>query len=172
MSRVYWQFQNKPKLAAWMAMVGRQFDDLEQAFQSLLTLLNIDASNGAQLDNLGRVVGQPRQGVDDITYRLYLRARIKASHSSGTGEDIYVVIGALFGLPMVLVNSPVKTFALTIIGAITRTQALVAASFLTDAKEAGARGILIWQEAPAAAMFTFDTGPGLDVGLFAGAVSV
>lgn len=153
-------------------MIARQAQDLEDSAQAILTITNIDGSIGAQLDNLGRFVGQARVGLDDATYRQYLRARILANKSSGTSEALYRVFTALLGLPLRLVNAPVKTFLLHVNGAITRAQAMAALDFLIDSKEAGAHGILVWQETPTAALFTLDSGPGLDVGLFAGAASV
>jgi hypothetical protein len=170
---IYWQFRGKPKIQAWVDMVARQFQDLEDAYQSILTITNIDDSAGAQLDALGRVLGQPRGGVDDVTYRLYLRAAIVARKSRGRGEDIYRVFTALFpSSTFVLRSGGVKSFYIRVGQMLTRAQALVAQQFLQKAKEAGARANVIWQESPTNALFTLDTGPGLDVGVFTGALSV
>ena len=129
-------------------MIARQVQDFEDAAQALLTIISIDDSIGAQLDNLGRLVGQPRVNADDATYRLYLKARIVARRSNGTPELIYKVFRALFGSPsMVLVTSGVgvKAFRLTLNTAITAAQAVIGLSFLRDAKESGARAVLEWQ---------------------------
>ena len=172
-ARIYWQFKGKPKIQAWVDMVAKQFADLEDAFQSLLTLPSIDDSAGAQLDLLGRLLGQARGGVDDATYRLYLRAAIVAEKSGGRGEDIYRTFAALFpGSPLLLVSGGVKSFYLRVGQVLTRAQALVGQQFLLRAKEAGARANLIWQESPTAALFTLDSGPGLDSGVFTGALPV
>jgi uncharacterized protein DUF2612 len=171
--RIYQQFKGKPKILAWVDMIARQAQDLEDAFQALFTLVNIDDSFGAQLDNLGRVLGQPRNGVADSVYRLYLRARIVAEKSGGRSEDIYRVFAALFpGAPLYLRSGGIKSFFLRIGAQLTRAQALVAAQFLTEAKEAGARADLIWQESPTNALFTLDAGPGFGVGVFTGAIGV
>lgn len=172
-TRLYAQFRDKVTHKQWADLLGRQQQDVEDATQTLLTLLDIDASEGVQLDVIGRIVGQPRTGVDDPTYRLYLRARILANRSTGTVENIYAVMRALFGQDTarpVYSGGWVKQFSIRLGFVLTRTQALVALEFLGDAKEAGARGILEWIESPASAVFTYDSGPGYDVGVWAGAL--
>ena len=177
-SRLFTQFRGKTTWNAWCdEVLGPQFQDLEDAAQTLLTLLDIDDSDGVQLDTIGRVVGQPRNGVDDPTYRLYLSARILANKSTGTVEDIFKVMRALFGQDETLPTYQggwVKQFSIKIGAVLTRAEALIAADFLGDSKEAGARGILEWIETAPASMFQFDgtaspTGLGFDVGYFAGA---
>ncbi len=142
-SRFYEQFKGLPKITAWSDMIAAQAQDLENAAQTLLTIISIDDSIGAQLDNLGRIIGQARVGVVDPTYQLYLRARIVANKSTGTGESIYRVFRALFGdLGYIIRNGGNKSFALLVIGILTPLQLAVALSFLREAKEAGARAVL------------------------------
>jgi hypothetical protein len=177
-SRLYTQFRSATTWQAWCdEVLGPQFQDLEDAGQTLLTLLDIDDSEGVQLDTIGRVIGQPRNGVNDETYRLYLSARVLANKSTGTVDDIFKVMRALFGEDETLPTYQggwVKQFSIRIGAALTRSEALIATEFLGDSKEAGARGILEWRESAPALMFQFDgtaspTGLGFDVGYFAGA---
>lgn len=171
-SRLYTQFRNKVTWEKWVVLLGRQFQDLEDATQTLFSFFDIDNVSGLQLDLIGRVVGQPRNGVSDADYRLYLRARIATNRSTGTPEDLYRVFRALFGASIGLVvttsNIGVKAFALRVKGVITHAQAAIGLSFLRDAKESGARALLEWQESVDANLFRFDSGPGFDVGVFAG----
>ncbi len=171
--RLYTQFRNKVTWEKWVQLLGRQAQDVEDAGQSLLTLWDIANSEGANLDRIGRAIGQKRLGTDDPTYRLYLFARVVSNKSTGTPENIYAVMRALFGddAGPVYKGGWVKQFAVKIAGVVlTRAQALVAVEFLHTSKESGARGILEWQESPTAALFTFDSGPGYDVGVYAGAL--
>lgn len=171
--RLYWQFRNLPNITAWADMIAAQAQDLEDAAQLLLTIVNIDDSVGAQLDVIGRVVGQIRAGASDAIYRLYLKARIIANRSSGTPEQLFSIMRALFGSTAAPRYYPgfVKQFVLDISGAVlTREQALVGTQFLVSKEESGARGIFKWHESPTAALFRFDIGPGFDVGVFAGAL--
>lgn len=172
-SRLYTQFRGKATWIAWCdEVLGPQFQDLEDAGQTLLTMLDIEASEGVQLDVIGRIVGQPRNGVDDPTYRLYLSARVLANRSTGTVEDIFKVMRALFGQDEALPRYEpgwVKQFAIRLGAVLTRGEALIGVDFLGDAKEAGARAILEWQEYGATATFAFYNGPHLATGIDAGA---
>ncbi len=163
LSRFYAQFQGKANLEALARdVVGPQAQDLEDAFQSLLIFLDIDNAEGAQLDMIGDIVEQPRSGVDDPIYRLYLRAKIRANKSSGTPEDLYAVFGAMFGSKaaglFVYTQGATavqgKQFQFRIVSPITAAQEAIALAFLAIAKEAAARAVLEWQETPDASTLT------------------
>jgi hypothetical protein len=165
-SRLFAQFATKPKIKAWAAMLARQATDLEDAAQAILTITNIDGSIGAQLDVLGRFINQPRVGLDDVTYRQYLRARILANKSVGTPEALYRVFLALFpGAALRITTSAigVKAFKLSV-GAVAMTVAQIAAaiSFLRDSKEAGARAILEYQQVPDSQLLRWNAQPGFE----------
>lgn len=171
-SRLYTQFRGKITWEKWVVFLGQQFQDLEDATQTLFGFFDIDNVSGVQLDLIGRLVGQQRNGVDDATYRSYLKARIVANRSTGTPEDLYRVFRALYGSTIGLVVTTsdigVKAFSIRVRGVITHAQAMVGRVFLRDSKEAGARALLEWQEDVDANLFRFDSGPGFDAGLFAG----
>lgn len=168
-TRLYTQFRDKTTWLLWVALLARQAQDLEDAAQSLLTIFDIDNSSGIQLDVIGRIVGQTRQGAIDSEYRLGLKARILANKSSGTPENIF----ALFlGAPMVYSLGVIKEFAVRVASVpITPAEAAGAVMLLGVAREAGARALFEWQEYVNAQMFTFDgaAGTGFDDGHFAGA---
>lgn len=184
LGRLYTQYRGKVTWEKWVALLARQFQDLEDSGQTLFSILDIDNGvGGVQLDLIGRLVGRARRGVIDSTYRLYLKAQIIANRSSGTAENIYDVFRALFGTdarPVYELEGE-KQFSVRLRKVITDIEAAVAAEFLGIAKEAGARGILEWQPDDDDGMFTFDAGttptgftspiPGLgyDEGEYAGA---
>lgn len=70
---------------------------VEDAFQQILTLRWIDTASGAQLDMLGRTVGQDRGGRTDDVYRIWLRARVRLNRTRGTPEDLISVFSAIVG---------------------------------------------------------------------------
>jgi hypothetical protein len=161
-TRLYVQFRDKTTHQMWCEVLGQQAQDAEDAVQTLNDLLNIDVAEGVQLDVIGRIVGQPRLGLDDATYRTTIRARIQTNASDGSPEDIYPVIRALFPeysaftyLVITTSNIGVKAFSLRIDATISRAAALRALSFLSDAKEAGARGLLKWRSQTSATTFTY-----------------
>lgn len=73
-----------------IALMG-EFQVLEEAINQLYTGYWIDEAVGAQLDVLGKIVGQARQGFSDADYRRLIRARISVNRSKGTIEDILKV---------------------------------------------------------------------------------
>ena len=58
------------------ALGGQQIQDLEDTLISLLDRLDISTMEGDQLDLIGGIVGQDRQGFTDTKYRLFLQAKI------------------------------------------------------------------------------------------------
>lgn len=153
-ARLYTQFRDATSWQKWCdEVLGPQAQDLEDAAQSLLTMCSIADSEGAQLDVIGRLIGQPRNGLNDTVYRICLAGRVLANKSDGTPEDLYAVFRALFDLPLVYELGGSKEFAIKVNEAITGQEAAIGVEFLRDSKEVGARGILEWQESEDDSMF-------------------
>jgi len=153
---IYEQFKGLPNIELIATdVLAPQIQDLEDSGQTLFSLPSIDDSEGVNLDVIGRIVNQPRGGVDDPTYRSYLRGRIAANRSSGTPEDLYSVFAVLYGIPMRMIYFPgrIASFILQLLTPITPDQASIGTAFLGAAKDAGVRAILEWQEDVDAAMF-------------------
>src|SRR5687768_3990656 len=74
-----------------LAVLATPFQSLESALQQLLTERSIDTAIGAQLDVIGRVVGQKRNGMSDDDYRRYCRARIATNRANGTVENLITI---------------------------------------------------------------------------------
>lgn len=156
-SRLYTQFRDAVTWNQWVdEVLAPQIQDLEDSGQTILTILDIDNSEGVQLDVIGRFVGQSRLGSSDVVYRTLIKAKVLVNRSTGTSEDIYAAMRVLLDSPsMVITTFSVKTFLLRMVDIITAAQAALAITFLTDAKEAGARGLLEWQEYSNSNTFTF-----------------
>lgn len=168
--RLYQQFRTKVTWQALADMLAAQFQDLEDAAQSLLSIVSIDDSEGVQLDQIGALIGQPRLGFVDADYRSYLKARILINRAAGQTEKLYEIFRAAFGdLGYEIGFGGTKSFWLRVSTEITNAQANVGLLFMIAAKDAGARGVLQWLEVPAAQAFTFDVGPGFDTGKLADA---
>lgn len=155
-------------------IIAEQAQPLEDAWQQLFSIASIDVSVGVQLQTLGVLVGQPYNGEDDATYRLRLKARIKANLSSGTATDLYGVFLAMFGLTGTgyaqIVTSPSAPAALEFISLrpLYGAESTVLFELLVIAKLAGVRLVLEWPSSDDAGSFAFDAeGAG-----FGGLVSV
>jgi len=92
------QFQDRELLAELIKAFLIQIQELEDVNASLMTEPIIDSSSGDQLDVLGRIVGQPRDGRTDEIYRLWIKARIQLNRSSGTAEEILNLVRLITGL--------------------------------------------------------------------------
>src|SRR5687767_10519480 len=66
MARVLFQYQESERLKAWISVYLASHDELDATLTAVRTLvLNIPEAEGAQLDLLGRIVGETRAGQDD-----------------------------------------------------------------------------------------------------------
>lgn len=64
---------------------------LEDAMLTIVPKLSIDDMTGFALDGIGEVVGQNRNGLSDIAYRVHLKGKIALNNSNGRVDDIYKV---------------------------------------------------------------------------------
>ena len=97
------QYRDKPRIAALLSSYLRRVQELETAIFDVLVSRLIDTAVDEQLRKIGRIVGQPNQGSwDDDTYRLYIKARIRANKSNGHGDDVIDVLNLVEAADFVL----------------------------------------------------------------------
>lgn len=87
----------KPTVMALLASWLSEVQELENALWSLLTERAVANAVGAQLDVLGKLVGQPREGKDDDVYRVWVTARVLVLRSSGQTEQLLAIAKTLLG---------------------------------------------------------------------------
>lgn len=94
--RLMFQYWDKENLKTMLdAYFGNQIQDLEDAMWTLFGRLDIGTASGVQLDGIGAIVGEPRQGKSDAEYLVYITARIGINTSEGDIEtvlDIWEII--------------------------------------------------------------------------------
>jgi hypothetical protein len=152
--------------------VAEQVQSLETACQQALIQRTIDRSIGAQLDDIGELVGERRNGLDQETYRRRLRARVAVHRSKGTIEDVIRVTN----LVVFDDAARIRIQPLPIAGVIVHVEGTVVSEsvadtvlfeFLQATVAAGVRVILESGTTPPATRFAFDgAGPGYDAGFF------
>jgi hypothetical protein len=173
LDRLPQQDKGKANTAKLYGAIAPQFQDLEDALFDLLTLRTVETATGNALDVLGRIVGQPRDGLSDDDYRRFVRARIATNKSRGRSKDIYTVARLVINDDTVvlrIIPSPPACFILNLTGPITDNVAGILLAFEKQAKAAGVRIILQYSTESTADLFTWDTGPGWDVGIFGRAI--
>jgi hypothetical protein len=89
LSRLISSYKDKPLLGALLTSYLKEVQQIENALIQLLNeRLPDTATSTAVLDILGRIVGQPRSGRDNDTYRLWIKARIAVNRGSGTIPEL------------------------------------------------------------------------------------
>lgn len=174
LARFIEKLKGKPKIAAVSNAFNKQNQEIEDANWQLYSERSIDTAVGNQLDILGVIVGERRDGSIDADYRLRIRARIRANLSNGTVEDIFKVFRALLGSAAAMatftwLDSWPARFVFTIGGVtIPMSQVPIFARFLYDSKAAGVGAHFGSQPIPDADAFTFARSAFLTVGALAG----
>lgn len=82
------QFKNAGNLKNLIAAFAESTQDYEDLVFPLFDLLDIDTMIGNQLDGIGSIVNEPRQGRSDAEYREAIRVRISLNVSSGEPETV------------------------------------------------------------------------------------
>lgn len=101
------QYRNSPKLNAFLSLLLRKFDDASQCLVSMEVAFDVDSALGPQLDAIGTIVGasrvlpfQPTGGLnpilDDLTYRIYLKAKAAQNQWDGTIDGLQTIWETLF----------------------------------------------------------------------------
>lgn len=139
------QYKGKPRIAALISAFTDECQEIEDVLWDLLTKrLDIDNSEGAQLDIIGKIVKQPRNGLSDVDYRVFLKVRIRVNLSTGTPEDM-LAIAALLGLTIKLDEQYPAGIVLKVLTTLTlNPQALL--TLFRQADPIGVRTLLEYDE--------------------------
>lgn len=144
------------------ALVG-PIQEAEDALQQLLTERTVDTAIGAQLDVIGKLVGQPRAGEpDDEKYRRYVRARISTNKSTGLVSDVLKVADLIVYDDLAylrVIQYGVASFVLRVEDIIVTDVANSLIRFMRQVAAAGVRPIVESWPLEESTMFTCD-GPG------------
>lgn len=97
LSRLPSQFRDKPRIAAILFALAEQLAGNEDDLWRVLEGGYIDNATGHDLDVLGQIVGQPRNGQLDDEYRRFIRARIKTNRSDGKIEQLLTIALLVLG---------------------------------------------------------------------------
>lgn len=170
LDRLRAQFREKPNIETLLAILVGPIQSTEDAFQQLLNERSIDTAIGVNLDNIGLIVGQLRNGYADDDYRRLVRARIATNMSDGSIERMIKIARLVIDSDAAvfhLTNEGNATQILKVEGLLTTyATTLLLMAFIMDAQAAGVRTIVeTYPEIPAG-IFTWDLlGAGWDEGI-------
>lgn len=94
-ARLLEQFRGGATMPALVRAIAAQVQAVEDALWDVLVLRQLASATGAQLDVIGRILGQAREGRADADYVLWLRARMLINLGSGRAEDLLAVFSAV-----------------------------------------------------------------------------
>lgn len=93
--RLTQQFREGASMPGVVRALAGGHQALEDAAQAVRASRDIASATGAQLDLIGAIVGQARQGRADEAYRTWIRARMRLNRGSGTAEDVIAVFRSI-----------------------------------------------------------------------------
>ena len=100
--RLLEQYKGSVTMQGFVDALVNQVQELEGVYCDLEDKrLNIDLAEGVQLDLIGDLVGQPREGRTDPEYRIRLKARIIQNIAEGEPEVIIQVVKLISGATLV-----------------------------------------------------------------------
>jgi hypothetical protein len=108
-----WKADANPNLAAIVSSCAEEVQELENAIWFVIFGRMPDYAEGAQLDMLGRIVGQGRNGLSDDQYRAHIKARIRINQSYGRAFDVIEVLRLIDTVPFRLVEFGTASFRVT-----------------------------------------------------------
>lgn len=98
------QFAQSDNLRAIITAFATVAQDIDDDTWACIEDRMLDTAEGAQLDQYGRVLGQPRDGLGDEDYRALLGIRILANRSNGQADVILRVVAGLLGADRLTAN--------------------------------------------------------------------
>jgi hypothetical protein len=83
------QYVESPRLLSWLGAYLDRGTALDAAIvDAYEDALDVERAPGVWLDNLGRIMGEPRRGRGDYEHRRGLRVRVLVNRSSGTPAEL------------------------------------------------------------------------------------
>lgn len=86
------QFKNKPNLTKLVSAFVERNQAVEDITWEVYNARMFDNATDSRLDDIGAIVGQPRNGLADPEYRQYIAARIVINRSAATPDSTLHVL--------------------------------------------------------------------------------
>jgi len=117
LAKILTQFKGLPVMEGVIASYMEQIQELENVFIDLLLLRTLDNAEGAQLDGIGDIVGEPRLGRNDTDYKAAISGRIKINRQHSRIEDILTAMTLTLDEPYELTEYPNAKFIVRLVTA-------------------------------------------------------
>lgn len=164
------QFKNSPNLSSVLTALVEQLQELDTVTMDLYTDRWLSSAIGVQLDIIGKIVGEQRQGRTDDDYRDAIKVRIGINLGNGTAEDVIEVVRSFFDdMTVQVIDYYPASFTVKLVDPINPLviDTVKLRAYIDSVKPVGVHAMLeFYVEGP----FQFDTGLGYDQGKYAGAL--
>lgn len=169
LARMLQQDKGKAKLEGFIAACVSPIQAVEDALWQLLVERGVDVAVGAQLEVIGFLVGQDRNGQLDADYRRFVKAKISVNKSRGLMNELIAITKLVLDNPSVtIVMRPEYPASLTIhLSGVELSAATISTlmTFLRKTIAGGVRLLVHFHTATAANTFAFlDDATGLGLG--------
>lgn len=158
------QFKNSTKLKELFSAILSPLQTTEDDLIDLSTNRWPDSAEGEQLDNLGAIVGQPREGKIDPIYRLWIKARIYVNRSTGVPSDTLNILALVVDpdTEYHLIEQPPAGYLVELWN-VNPVNYPSIFDLLLEVKPAGVRLHSTYSDQPLTGLFRYDTvGQGFD----------
>ena len=148
LGRLVESLKEKPRIEGLLKALVSRTKELENQLFGLYEGTRLEQAEGAQLDQIGELVGQEREGVTDSVYRTRIRARVAANRSRGRFYDILRVLKTLEPDAFIhLSEFPPASFLAVFEGVtVSEEDAAIYAEFLKMSRSAGVNAQLLSSE--------------------------
>lgn len=92
LGRLIERWKGKPNVEAFLRSYLEEIQELEEAIWFVIFGRMPDYAEGDQLDQLGKIVGQARDGASDDVFRARISVRVRINRSFGTALDVLEVL--------------------------------------------------------------------------------
>lgn len=138
-ARLLYSVRAGPNARALVSIFANRVDGLLSVIDACKSAYALDLAEGAQLDVLGRVLGQPRLGLSDARYRRVLQAQAVVILSSSATESAIASIVEIFtGSPAVEITEH-PPLGFHVAANVTPADATLLASLINRARAAAYR---------------------------------
>jgi hypothetical protein len=106
LDRLLEQYKYRPQYVAFFTAFLQHVQKLEDALFPLDQYRQLAFAYGLQLDKLGEIIGQARNGLNDIDYLVLLLGTIAENNSDTTAPSMLTIVQTLFQATNVFIKTP------------------------------------------------------------------
>lgn len=106
LNRLLEQYKYRPQYTAFLTAFLQHVQKIENAIFPLYQYTQLQFAYGQQLDGLGEIIGQPRNGLPDNEYLILLLGTIAENNSDTTAPAMLNIVQTLFQATNIFMKTP------------------------------------------------------------------